>query len=73
MGVTEDEKHFIIECPKYNDIRQEILTNLTDIFPHVQQETPNGQFAFLMQCHDYEATQLFSLMVEKMALERGSL
>ena len=49
-GVIEDEKHFLISCPKYSDLRTslfQICKNLRQNFPYYSEEE---NFLFMMTC-----------------------
>ena len=73
LGHVEDEEHVIMSCPKYDLARKDMLDNLLETFPHMEQANNHSKFIFIMQCHDYEATDALSKMLMYVHKERGSI
>ena len=45
---VEDEVHFLIKCPTYNNLRGEILNDCTQLKPHFPYYSDTEKFIFLM-------------------------
>ena len=46
----EDEKHFLLECPKHNKERNLLLSQLTPVLTTLTQSTIDNKFIQIMQC-----------------------
>jgi hypothetical protein len=53
---VEDELHFLLECPLYNEDRAPYLKKLTNKYPHLSALTNNQLFIWLMSAEDNEMT-----------------
>ena len=69
----EDEKHALLECPAYAVHRDTLFTALYDIAPTLSDLTKDTIFSLLMQCRDYEITNLFVQMLHAIQNIRGTL
>ena len=62
-GVVENEFHFIMVCPVYNDLRYEFLHKINNMFPFLQQYSLYEQFLFFMGFDDCNLHCLFSIFI----------
>lgn len=69
----EDEKHLVMSCPKYSNIRNESFHSLDKIFPGFSQMCENEKFVFLMCCEDFELFSKLVSMIEQISSIRGSI
>ena len=49
---VEDELHFLLECPKSNKIRKEILEQLENKFNNLKSLDYTSKFVWLLSAHD---------------------
>lgn len=69
----ENERHFVLQCPKYNIHREELFSKLDD-FTTFAQMSDEERFVFLMNYNngDLEVLKLFSQFLSKSLAMRGS-
>ena len=50
----EDEKHFLLKCENYSDIRNAFLNNVFESYPNTKQLSPDDLLQFMFLCEDQE-------------------
>ena len=70
MDSVEDIPHFILFCPKYNNIRKSLFLYMTNYFPSFQSLTPNEKLKVILSQHHNAHTSYF---IYKMFKTRNSL
>ena len=50
----EDEKHFLLKCENYSDIRNAFLNNVFESYPNTKQPSPDDLLQFMFLCEDQE-------------------
>ena len=61
LDAVEDEKHFVLECPRYSDNRSELFRKLQQ-FTSFDPKSPTA-FEFLMSCMDGDS-EVIKLVVD---------
>ena len=69
MDSVEDIPHFILFCPKYNNIRKSLFLYMTNYFPSFQSLTPNEKLKVILSQHHNAHTSYF---IYKMFKTRNS-
>ena len=57
-GETEDEYHFIMTCPKYTDLRQNLFVAIDKLYPSFNRIDKNTKFIWLMANADEKIINL---------------
>ena len=71
--VVEDEFHFIMVCPLYNELRHNFLAEITSMFPLLNQYSLYDKFLFLMGFDDYNIHCIFSKFIHDAFKVRSDL
>ena len=50
----EDEKHFLLKCENYSDVRSVFLNKVFESYPNTKQLFPDDLFQFMFLCEDQE-------------------
>ena len=61
-GVVEDEKHFLLKCNTYRDLRCDLLSDIIKTFPSWQPE--NSRFESLVNDHPDETSRFIYIALE---------
>ena len=49
LNAIEDEKHFVLECPLYDNLRKKLLSEITKVLsPYFKQLDYDDQFCWIM-------------------------
>ena len=48
LNAIEDEKHFVLECPLYDNLRKKLLSEITKVSPYFKQLDYDDQFCWIM-------------------------
>ena len=70
---VEDEFHFIMVCPLYNELRHNFLAEITSMFPLLNQYSLYDKFLFLMGFDDYNIHCIFSKFIHDAFIVRSGL
>ena len=70
--VTEDEVHFLFDCSwrKYENHRQKLTNDISNLVPHFHNLDSRGKFVFILSNENREISQRFSKFITKMNKER---
>ena len=60
----EDECHFLTECTKYSDERQNLVNSITRSFPNIVSFHKNKLFSIIFKCNE-QHSMLISSSVQK--------
>ena len=63
----------MIRYPKYQSCREDLINNLSEIFPHFSNLNDNGKFIFVLKCDDPEVIHPVSKFLDNVAKERGQI
>lgn len=69
----EDELHFCINCPKLEQLRSKLFTQLSDIFPHFINLTDLEKFHLIFQSNDYDVNVCCIQAISEMYKLRNTL
>ncbi len=64
-GAIEDEEHFLLQCSTYNDLRNVLMSNITDIFPGATDLSQGELFGWLMASKNDKAINSTAVYVQK--------
>jgi predicted pyridoxine 5'-phosphate oxidase superfamily flavin-nucleotide-binding protein len=59
-GDIEDEKHFIVDCPLYENIRVKFFDKVIDLYPNLRYMDTSSKFVWLFT---NEHEQVFSHLI----------
>ena len=72
-GVTEDEVHFLINCPMTdNNERSNLFSHCTSLLPSFRYKSSRDKFLFIMSCKDSTTLSYLALSVSRAFLSRAS-
>ena len=72
-NIVEDEFHFVMICPLYSDLRNNLLTEVNNMFPLLNQYSLYDKFLFLMGFDDYNIHCIFSKFIHDAFKVRSDL
>ena len=64
-GVCEDETHFLIDCPLYNDLRDNLYSAIAESNLHFYSYTPAQKFTWLMTTEDLNCLSDIGTFIHK--------
>ena len=54
MNITEDERHFILHCPLYSDLRKELFLKCSSMNTLFTTYSPNNKFIWILSSENME-------------------
>ena len=60
-------------CPKYEEARNKVFKDISDIFPHFNSEEEQARFEFIMRCEDSELSNILVNFLKHITKDRGVL
>ncbi len=69
----EDEFHFIMKCPLYEDLRKELFTSVSHKFPIFNEYDESQQFIWLMSTLDMDIINTFTTYVHTCFVKRRNV
>ena len=65
LDMCEDELHFLIQCPKYEDERSSLLKCVYDVSPNVEGLDAKGKFIYIMSAPNIKIIKALGMYVYK--------
>ena len=61
----EDEKHSLLKCENYSDVRYAFLNNVFESYPNTKQLSPDDLLRFMFLCGDQETINNLLKFIEQ--------
>ena len=65
LGVCEDERHFLIDCPLYDNLRDNLYSAISERNVHFCSYTPIQKFTWLMTTEDLNCLSVIASFIHK--------
>ena len=62
----EDEMHFILKCPKLDECRKELFSNISSVVPSFNEMDEFQKFKFILSSNDLDICKICILGVNKL-------